>query len=78
MALHKIVIPAKAGIHLPHCKFRLQVMDSRLRGNDEGGRINIMSTLPVIGVANPPLPRYRRSAKKSLNSAPASPAPSPS
>ena len=30
-----LVIPAKAGIHLLRSKFQRQVMDSRLRGNDE-------------------------------------------
>jgi hypothetical protein len=30
-----IVTPAKAGVHHQLRKFQLQVMDSRLRGNDE-------------------------------------------
>jgi hypothetical protein len=32
-----LVIPAKAGIHHPLLKFRVPVMDPRLRGGDEFG-----------------------------------------
>jgi hypothetical protein len=32
---NRFVTPAQAGVHHPLLKFRRQVMDSRLRGNDE-------------------------------------------
>ena len=34
-SLQKFVTPAKAGVHHRKFKFQQQVMDSRLRGNDE-------------------------------------------
>ena len=41
-ALPFLVIPAKAGIHLPTLKLRTrQEMDSRLRGNDGVDRIGV-------------------------------------
>ena len=35
------VTPAKAGVHHRRSKFQRQVMDSRLRGNDEVGGLDI-------------------------------------
>jgi hypothetical protein len=35
----QLVTPAKAGVHHRWNKFDRQEMDSRLRGNDEGGEL---------------------------------------
>jgi hypothetical protein len=35
----QLVTPAKAGVHHRRMKLKRRVMDSRLRGNDEGGEL---------------------------------------
>jgi hypothetical protein len=41
------VTPAKAGVHLQHNNFHAQVIDPRLRGNDERGKWIGRSTYPL-------------------------------
>jgi glycyl-tRNA synthetase beta chain len=54
-----LVTPAQAGVHHPQSKFTVPVMDSRLRGNDEGGGVGLdlgvaeLALLTALNTAEP-------------------------
>jgi glycyl-tRNA synthetase beta chain len=54
-----LVTPAQAGVHHPQSKFTVPVMNSRLRGNDEGGGVGLdlgvaeLALLTALNTAEP-------------------------